>query len=191
MEEAIVSKEENGYKSNGFVKVNLAHVTGALALSFAICVASGYLSKFLGLEQFNILFVTLITVAVANLFPTHLSKLKGEYHLGMIFMYPFFAMVGLKTNMTTFFDHAFILFVYGMMIITIQFIVVFLAARFFKIDLAEAITGSGAAIVGPAVTAAVVSSKGWPTMVTPAIMTGIFGYVVANFIGVALTSFLS
>ncbi len=191
MDEANVSGENNDNKKSAVSEIKLAHMTGALSLSFSICLFSEYISNLIGLSQFNILFVTLFTVTIANLLPAQLGKLKGEYELGMVFMYLFFAMVGLKTNMTTFFDHALILFVYGMMIIIIQFVVVLTAARVFKIDLAEAITGSGAAIVGPAVTAAVVSSKGWPTMVTPAIMTGIFGYVVANFIGVALTTLLS
>ena len=171
--------------------INLRHITGAISLSFAICLLADYASAAFGLAQYNILFVTLFTVAIANIFPKQLHGLRGEYEMGMIIMYLFFAMVGLKTDMSQFFDHALVLFVYGMTIIIIQFIVVLGVAKLFKIDLAEAITGSGAAIVGPAVTAAVVSAKGWPTMVTPAIMTGIFGYVIANFIGVALTAFLS
>ena len=185
------ASEESLAKGQKTSDMNLAHLSGALALSFAICALSGYLSELAGLAQYNILFITLLAVAVANIFPKQLHKLKGEYELGMLFMYLFFTMVGLKTNMTTFFDHALVLLAYGMLIITVQFIVVLGMAKLLKIDLAEAITGSGAAIVGPAVTAAVVSSKGWSSMVTPAIMTGIFGYVVANFIGVALTAILS
>jgi len=182
------SVEEN---NDDTIETKLSHLTGALALSFAICLASDALSKAIGLNQYNILFVTLITITVANIFPARLQHLKGEFELGMLFMYVFFAMIGLSTNLMTFIDNAVILLVYGLLMITIQFVVVLGLAKLLKIDLAEAITGCGAAIVGPAVTAAVVSSKGWTTMITPAIMTGIFGYVVANFIGVVLTSILS
>jgi uncharacterized membrane protein len=63
-------------------------------------------------------------------------------------------------------------------------------AKLMKIDLAEAIVASGAALVGPAVTAAIAISQGWRTLVTPAIMCGIFGYVIGTFIGVAVSKFL-
>tara|TARA_R110002073_G_scaffold52118_4_gene136022 strand:- start:899 stop:2032 length:1134 start_codon:yes stop_codon:yes gene_type:complete len=178
-------------EQDAVIEMNLLHLSGALALSFGICTAASLLADTLGLGQYNILFITLLTIAVANTFPRQLHLLKGEFELGMLFMYIFFAMVGLSTNMTTFLDHAIILLVYGLLIITVQFIVVLTMAKLLKIDLAEAITGSGAAIVGPAVTAAVVSSKGWNSMITPAVMTGIFGYVIANFIGVALTALLA
>lgn len=178
-------------EKTAIIEMNLLHLAGALALSLGICTVASLLADSLGLGQYNILFITLLTIAVANLFPKQLHLLKGEFELGMLFMYVFFSMVGLSTNMTTFLDHAVILLVYGLLIITVQFIVVLSMARLLKIDLAEAITGSGAAIVGPAVTAAVVSSKGWNSMITPAVMTGIFGYVIANFIGVALTSLLA
>jgi uncharacterized membrane protein len=63
-------------------------------------------------------------------------------------------------------------------------------ARLFKLDLAEALVGSAAALVGPGPTAAIASSKGWHRLVTPGIMCGLFGYVIANFVGVAITRFL-
>jgi uncharacterized membrane protein len=78
-----------------------------------------------------------------------------------------------------------------MTIILVHLTIVLLAARILKIDLAEAVVASGAALVGPTVTAAIAISKGWRTLVTPAIMCGIFGYAIATFIGVALTKLLS
>ena len=191
MEESPAESEDEAESSPMESEFKLTHITGALALSLSICVAAKLLANTLELSQYNILFVTIITVAIANIFPKQLHKLKGEVNLGMLFMYMFFVMVGLHTNMSVFLEHALVLFFYGLFIIVVQFIAVLGMAKIFKIDLAEALTGAGAAIVGPAVTAAVVSSKGWSNMVTPAIMTGIFGYVVANFIGVALTAFLS
>jgi len=171
--------------------LRLTHVSGALALSFIICALAQFLSELLGMAQYNILFITLITIAVANLFPAAMHKLEGEFELGMLLMYLFFAAVGAGTNATSFIDSAFVLFVYGMTIILIHLGLVLLAARLLKIDLEIAIVASAAALVGPAVTAAIAISKGWKHMVTPGIMCGIFGYVIATFIGVAITAILS
>ena len=137
------------------------------------------------------MFVTILTIVIANLFPKAMDELEGEFELGMIFMYLFFAMVGSSTNFTGFAGSAFTLFIYGMFIIFVHIAIVLAAAKLMKVDLAEAIVASGAALVGPAVTAAIAISQGWRNLVTPAIMVGIFGYVIGTFIGVAVTAFLT
>ena len=109
----------------------------------------------------------------------------------MIFMYLFFAMVGSSTNATAFLGPAMILFVYGMLIITVHLVVVLIVAKLIKVDLAEAIVASGAALVGPAPTAAIAISQGWRSLITPGIMCGIFGYAIGTFVGVLVFEFLS
>ena len=63
-------------------------------------------------------------------------------------------------------------------------------SRFFRLDLAEVVIASAAALVGPAPAAAIASARQWPTLVTPAVMCGSFGYAIANFIGIAIGSWL-
>ncbi len=64
-------------------------------------------------------------------------------------------------------------------------------SRFFKLDLAEVIIASNACAGGPTTAAALAASKGWRSLVTPAVMCGVFGYVVANFVGVFLGGWLA
>ena len=78
-----------------------------------------------------------------------------------------------------------------MFIIIVHLLIVLLAAKLLKVDLAEAVVASGAALVGPAVTAAIATSRGWRSLVTPGIMCGIFGYVIGTFVGVSVTAFLN
>ena len=52
--------------------------------------------------------------------------------------------------------------------------------------LAVASFGLWADAAGPTTAAALAASKGWRSLVTPAIMCGVFGYVSANFVGVFL-----
>jgi uncharacterized membrane protein len=77
-----------------------------------------------------------------------------------------------------------------MFIIVLHIVIVLGMARLMKVDLAEAVVASGAALVGPAVTAAIAISQGWRTLVTPAIMVGVLGYVIGTFVGVAVAAFL-
>lgn len=169
----------------------LTHISGALALSFAICALAQWLAALLGMSQYNILFITVLTVAVANCFPKAMHKLEGEFEVGMLLMYLFFAAVGAGTDAITFLSGALNLWAFGMIIILVHLSLVLIGARLLKIDLAEAIVASGAALVGPAPTAAIAISKGWKDLVTPGIMCGIFGYVIATFIGVSVTALLS
>ena len=120
-----------------------------------------------------------------------MAALEGGFEMGMLLMYLFFVAVGAGTDAISFIASAFNLFIYGMLIILIHLGLVLLGARLLKIDLAEAIVASAAALVGPAVTAAIATSKGWKHLVTPGIMCGIFGYVIGTFIGVTVTAMLS
>lgn len=171
-------------------RISLRHLTGAIALSFGICAASAVIGETIGQTQYNILFVTILTIIVANLFPRAMEALQGEFEVGMILMYLFFAMVGSSTNFTEFAGPALHYFLYGMFIIVLHIVIVLGMARLMKVDLAEAIVASGAALVGPAVTAAIAISQGWRTLVTPAIMVGVLGYVIGTFVGVAVATFL-
>lgn len=172
------------------VKLKLTHLTGAVALSFAICTASKYLADLWSLGEYTFLFITALTLIVANVFPKIMDSLEGEFEAGLLLMYLFFAVVGAGTDMSAFLGVAIVLFFYGMFIILIHLGVLLLLAKIFKFHLEETVVASGAALVGPAVTAAIATSRGWRELVTPGIMCGIFGYAIATFIGVAITSLL-
>ena len=195
----IPSKTINKIKAEGMeleidadhVDFNLVHVAGALAASFFVCAISYALAKSIDFENYAILIVTAIAIAAANLLPKVFSKLHGDFQLGMFAMYLFFASIGLGTNATSFLEAAPVLFFYGLTIMIVHLIVVLAGAAIFKIDLAQAIIGSGAALVGPAPTAAIASTQGWRELVTPGIMCGILGYAIATFIGVVLSSLLA
>jgi len=172
-------------------ELNIAHMAGGLALSAAICWAALALTRITGHENYSLFVVTLLTVVLANLVPGPMRALKGDFELGMFIMYLFFAMIGAGTDMTAFLTTAPIYFVLGLVVILVHVAVVLVAARLLRADLAEAIIGSGANIVGAAAAAGIATSKGWKSLVTPAIATGMLGKAIANFFGVAVFHLLS
>lgn len=166
------------------------HAVGAVALSAGICAVAQVTAGWLDMQQYYVLFVTVFAVAVANLLPAQLQRLRGDFTLGMLIMYVFFAAIGCGTDATSFVGSALVLFFFGLTIVLVHIIVVIVCARLFKIDLAEMLIASAAAMVGPAPAAAIASARNWPMLVTPGIMCGIFGYAIANFIGVAIGTWL-
>jgi uncharacterized membrane protein len=190
------SSEADIQATTAVPEFRLTHITGALALTLCICAVSRIIEQFVARlvahdqSQYNILYVTTLTVVVANVFPRQLHKLRGEFDLGMIFMYMFFAMIGLGTNITSFLSNAISLFFYVIILLSVGIVVSLVLSRVLKLDLTEAITGLGAAIVGPAATVAVVAGKGWHSMISPAVMTGIFCHIAGNFIGLTVATLL-
>lgn len=173
------------------VTFDLVHVSFGLALSAAVCWASAWIAKATGFDHYSLFIVTLVAVAIANIFPRPMRALKGDFELGMFVMYIFFAMIGATTDMTAFITAAPIYFLFGLIIILVHVAIVLVVARLLRSDLAEAIIGSGANIVGAAAAAGIATSKGWKSLVTPAIATGMLGKAIANFFGVAVFQLLS
>ena len=191
MDQADREGEEVVSHATETVSLNLLHISFSLLLSLSIC-AVGYASaNFLGVSNYGILFITALTVAVANLFPKQMMKLEGDYEIGMFFMYLFFVVVGAGADVIKMFDSALIIVLFAAIIILCHLIVLFLGSRLLKLDLAEAIIASIACASGPSVAAALAAGKRWRALITPAVMLGVLGYVVANFLGVTLATLLS
>jgi uncharacterized membrane protein len=172
-------------------RFRLDHIAAALTISLVILAVSGLISAHFGIEQYNLIVVTVVTVTLVNLAPSLFAKLEGDFALGMLFMYAFFAMVGAGTDAVTFMHSAPELFFYCTFMLIIQFIVVLFVAKLLRFDLADVIIGSGAAIVGSAAAAGIAMAKGWKSHVTAGIAMGMLGKVIANFIGIAIFRWLS
>ncbi|MEK7266563.1 MAG: DUF819 family protein [Pseudomonadota bacterium] len=168
----------------------LTHVAGAIAASFIICAASAMIAEALKIDRYSIMIVTLLAIAAANAFPQSFKRLEGDFELGVYAMYLFFASIGASSDAVAFIEAAPVLLVYGLVILATFLVFVVVGAKVFKIDLAYAVVGAASAFVGAAPAAAVASAHGWKNLVTPGVMCGILGYVVATFIGVAVTGLL-
>jgi uncharacterized membrane protein len=177
-------------------RVNLVHISGALAISLVICAVAHLIADNVRLPDgrtlgdFHILIVTALSVAVANLFPRALSRLEGDFELGMLFLYIFFAAIGAGTDGLTFLSTGPLMLVQALIVLAVFLVVMLLGARLFRIDLARSVIGGLATFNGVAPTAAVASGRGWDVLVIPGIMCALLGKVSGTFIGVALAALL-
>jgi uncharacterized membrane protein len=172
------------------VNLNLLHISLSLLLSLTICAVSTLLAEWLDITRFSILLITTFTVVIANLFPKAMDVLEGDFEVGILMMYLFFVTVGASADIGAMFDSALVIAYLTIIIVVTHMLVIFVGSRFFRLDLAEVIIASNACAAGPTTAAALAASKGWKTLVTPAIMCGVLGYVIANFVGVFLGGFL-
>lgn len=167
---------------------------GALAMLLFLAAACAFggrlIGEALGMPGYSVLFITLIALALANIFPGYLAKLRGGFDLGMFFMYVFFGVIGAGADVVLMVQTAMPIFFFVVVMATVHLCVVLAGAKIFRIDLAEALIASNAVAVGPATAAAMAASQRWRLLVTPGILLGVFGYAVANFIGVGLAGLL-
>lgn len=190
IEEAHSRAEREEEEEETALTLNMLHLALLLFLS-AVCCFLGYgLASLLGIAQFGVLFITIFALLIANLFAKQMMRLHGDFQLGMLFMYVFFGVMGAGADIMEMIDKALPIFVFTGIMAGVHLSVVLTAAKLLRLDLAEALLASNAVALGPATAAAMAASQRWRTLVTPAVMLGVLGYAMANFIGVALAGWL-
>ena len=191
VENSVATKHDEVVTGNEIIPYNLAHICLALTISLAIGAIGYGIANAMNIPNYGILFITAITLLVANVFHKQLENLHGAFETGMMMMYIFFATIGAGADVAVMIEAGVMIFVYASFIILVHLVVIVLGAKLFKMDLAEVVIASLACIGGPVAPAAISASRGWTSLVTPGLMVGILGYAIANFIGVALASLLA
>lgn len=167
------------------------HLGIGVALSFAICALGQALAAWFGVAGYTILFITAITVILANVFPRQLDRLKGDYEIGLFLMYLFFAAIGISADVVAMINSAMEIAVFAAIVIICHALMIFGLGRVFHTDLMDTVIASNACVAGPATAAALAAGKGRADLVVPAVLLGVFGYAVANFVGVGLANLLA
>lgn len=159
----------------------------ALAVASAIVWVSGVLSQILGIEKYRILVITVITVALASSFPASRQYIVHEDKMAMVMMYAFFLVTGASVDLGGLFGGSLYALLYYALVLGVHVGVLLVLGRWFKVDLAALLVASNACVLGPPTAAGMAASRGWHHLVLPGLLVGLFGYAVANFLGVGVT----
>jgi uncharacterized membrane protein len=170
--------------------ITLGGMAAALAVAASLCAVGYGLAAWFGWSSAGILIVTALTVAIATLRPAWMGGIGGAHEIGVLLMQVFFAAIGASANIGVVLRVGPVLFVFAALILTIHLLVILVAGRLLKLDLAEIVIASNANMGGPTTAAAMAVARRWQTLVIPAILCGTLGYAVATFIGVAVGHWL-
>ena len=162
----------------------------ALALASIICGLGYVTADALDMTSYGIMFVTAFALVPGTLFPEKMKELHGAYSMGLICAVMFFAAIGAGADVATLVTVAPSIIVFAVIIISVHALLLFPIARALKLDVGEIITASNACILGPTTAAALAAARGWNHLVTPGLLTGVFGYGIGTFVGVALAKLL-
>ncbi|MDP4711121.1 MAG: DUF819 family protein [Saprospiraceae bacterium] len=174
----------------------MEEVMQVFAIAAAVCAVGYFLAPLLQSWwqtdiHLEILVVTVLIIAVANLFPQAMQRLeKTAYEMGMLLMYVFLAVIGAASDLREMVQSSPGIIAFASIVLLVHLLITMIAGRLFKISLREIAIASCANAGGPPVAASMAATFGMKRAVTPAILIGILGYVIGSFLGVGVGLFL-
>jgi uncharacterized membrane protein len=155
-----------------------------------VCALGAWLTGLFHVESLYILVVTALSLLVANFAKPVVRHVTADFELGTLFMYLFFVCIGAGANLAEVLGAALPILLFIVVMVVVHLLLLVIAGKLLKLDLAEVMIASNACILGPAPAAALAASKGWQPLIAPGILVGMFGYAIATFIGVAMSALL-
>jgi uncharacterized membrane protein len=186
--EETMSKEESKSERTVIYAENIVYT---VSISFIIAAFSMFISSAFLKSVPHILISTVLTVILATAFPKFFGNIQGSEEIGIFFMYLFFAVVGASARFDIIIEKGLVLFVYASGTIIIHLIVLFAGGKLFKIPLPELLIASNANIGGPTTACGMAMAKKWNSLIVPAVLVGLAGYITATVIATIVVKLIS
>ena len=136
------------------------------------------------------LIITTLTVILVSLFPNFFTNIEGTDEIGTFFIYLFFVVIGVPASIGLIITKAPVLLVFCAIMVIVNMAVSLIFGKLFHFNLEEILVASNANIGGPTTAAAMAISKGWNDLVLPAVLVGVWGYVIGNYLGIFIGNIL-
>ena len=124
--------------------------------------------------------LTSFSLAGATLLHRPLMAVHGAEELGGFILYIFLFVIGLPADIVAVVRDAPLLFVFCTIIAVANLGLALLVGRLLRLDLEDILIASNATLGGPTTAAAMAISKGWNDLVLPALLVGLWGYVIGT-----------
>ncbi len=134
--------------------------------------------------------ITGISLLFATVFHKPMSAINGPEELGTLMLYLFLFCIGLPADLKMVLLQAPMFFVFCAIIATVNLAWTLVWGKVLRFNLEELLLAVNANLGGAPSAAAMAISAGWPRLVLPGILVGIWGYVIATPIGVLVVEAL-
>lgn len=173
--------------------ISLLDISLALATAFLIAALSSNLASFISVNTSGLIqaffgnqyvILTTLTLILVSIFPNYFKNISGADEIGSFFIYMFFVTVGIPASLKEVITQAPLLLVFSFTICTINLLFALIGGKITKCSIEEIVIASDATLAGPSGTAALAIAKGWNKLIIPALLVGLWGYVIGNYCGV-------
>lgn len=130
--------------------------------------------------------VTTLTVVAVTLCPRFFEEARGSQEIGTFLIYIFLVVIGTPASVRAILLQSPIILLFCAFVVLVNMVVTLLVGKLFGFNLEELLVSSNATIGGPTTAAAMAISKGWDDLVLPAMLVGVWGYVIGNWIAITL-----
>ncbi|MFN8059206.1 MAG: DUF819 family protein [Vicinamibacterales bacterium] len=131
----------------------------------------------------QVLWLTTLALAMAQV--PFVKRFNGTAVLSYFALHLFFIAIGTSAVLSAVLSSGLALFAFMIAIIAIHAVITYGLAGVLRLPLETVTIASQAAVGGPGSALALAMSMKWPTLVTPGIIVGIFGYAIGNYVGFA------
>ncbi len=161
-----------------------------LGVGIVLCAVTVAISNLIGSTNLPLkgiignkyLIISFITVIGATLFPNFFGKLKGASEIGGVFIYLFFFTIGATASVSQLLKSGAAIIVISVVSGIMNLVVALLFGKLFKYNLEEILITVNATIGGPTTASGMAVAKGWESLTVPALLVGIYGYAIGNYI---------
>lgn len=134
--------------------------------------------------------ITSVTLTLATVFAGPLASVQGAEELGTYLLLLFLFTLGLPADLMGVVGRAPLLFVFCGIIALVNLTFTLIAGRIFRLPLEELLMAVNANLGGAPSAAALAISAGWPRLVLPGVLVGIWGYAIGTPIGVLVVEWM-
>jgi len=134
--------------------------------------------------------ITGCALLVSTIFSRALSRIHGAEPMGAFLLYLYLFTVGLPADVRSVIVHSPSLFAFCSVIALVNFAVSLVVGRALRVPLEQMLLAVNATLGGPPTAVAMAMSKRWSSLILPALLVGIWGYVIATPLGLLMMSLL-
>ena len=134
--------------------------------------------------------ITGLSLAAATLLHRPLARINGPEEIGSYLLYLFLFVIGLPADLGEVLFNVPMFFVFCALMAVTNVAVTLLVGKVLRFNLEELLLCVNASLGGPPTAAAMAIARGWPRLVLPGLLIGIWGYVIGTTLGIALVEWL-
>ena len=156
----------------------------AILYALGAFIAVEWFAGWAGIPNYSILLVTIVAVAVPNLYPAIRHRMSGTREIGMISMLMFIGVLSAQIDLGALGYFSLRIMGFVALALGLNILFLLLIGRLMKADPHVLFLASQAGVGGPTSTAAVAASQGREDLVTPGILCALLGVIISTFVGV-------